>query len=328
MGLSANDNVSWHRATRPIAYSIILLFAMVLAVVYKFRIESIFACPASGYGQDAYLSDCHARTYGDYDHGAFWFGLEPEALRAAADADVLFLGSSRLQFGFSTPSIDAWSSRLGVRYYLLGFSHTETTNFVSPLLSEIRPRARVYVINVDRFFDDRVTAPAGAVLATSDAVDKYRTKQSWQFVHKSVCSHFPVVCGSSLGVFRVRSTGAWRRAGVAPFNAEDVSNGVAVDVQRWAQFADLGRKFLAELPVDRSCVVFTLVPTVATRRDEAKAIAEQLGLELVAPQLDGLRTFDGSHLDEHSAQRWSAAFFEEAGPRIRDCLARSQGPAS
>ena len=35
------------------------------------------------------------RSYGDYDHGAIWFGLEPAADAAAANAQVLFLGNSR-----------------------------------------------------------------------------------------------------------------------------------------------------------------------------------------------------------------------------------------
>jgi hypothetical protein len=46
-----------------------------------------------------------------------------------------------------------------------------------------------------------------------------------------------------------------------------------------------------------------------------------VGRDFIAPSLDGLLTFDGSHLDEPSAERWSAAFFEEAGPRIAKCLA-------
>ena len=45
-------------------------------------------------------------------------------------------------------------------------------------------------------------------------------------------------------------------------------------------------------------------------------------MELVAPRLEGLSTFDQSHLDAPSAARWSAAFFEAAGPRSRPALAK------
>ena len=42
---------------------------------------------------------------------------------------------------------------------------------------------------------------------------------------------------------------------------------------------------------------------------------------LVVPQnLDGLQTFDGTHLDHASAERWSEAFFKTAGPQIQKCL--------
>ena len=66
----------------------------------------------------------------------------------------------------------------------------------------------------------------------------------------------------------------------------------------------------------------TIVPTVETRRAEAQAIAAAAGVVLVAPDVPGLQTFDGSHLDAASAERWSLAFLDAAGPRLRDCLRR------
>ena len=66
---------------------------------------------------------------------------------------MLFLGNSRLQFAFSTSATADWFSAASARYYLLGFSYFENMIFVEPLLRKIRPRAKVYVINVDDFFD-------------------------------------------------------------------------------------------------------------------------------------------------------------------------------
>jgi hypothetical protein len=44
-------------------------------------------------------------------------------------------------------------------------------------------------------------------------------------------------------------------------------------------------------------------------------------MKLVTPgNLKGLQTWDGYHLDQPSAERWSRAFFETAGPEIRSCL--------
>jgi hypothetical protein len=45
-------------------------------------------------------------------------------------------------------------------------------------------------------------------------------------------------------------------------------------------------------------------------------------MNLIAPELEGLKIFDTSHLDRLSAQRWSAAFYAAAGPQIQKCLAQ------
>src|SRR5262245_57299268 len=94
--------LAWYRKVVPASFALLIACSFFGTFVYKLRFDGIFACPASGYGTNAYLSDCAARSYGDYDHGAFWFGLEPQTLSAAADAEILFVGNSRLQFPFSS----------------------------------------------------------------------------------------------------------------------------------------------------------------------------------------------------------------------------------
>jgi hypothetical protein len=307
-------------------FLLLIVSSFLGVVVYKLRVDGIFACPANGYGSNAYLSDCTARTYGDYDHGAFWFGLEPQAQRAAAEAQVLLVGSSRLQFAFAGAATAKWFSALGIRHYVLGFSHSETVAFFGPLLSKIRPRARVYVINVDRFFDDRVSPPTEQILQGRDILGRYEDKRTWQSLHKRLCTALPIACGNALAVYRTRDTGVWHRMGRGRFEAKQISDGQPSDVERWDYYARLGERFLAQLPVDHSCVILTIVPTVETKWAEANAIAAKLGHDLLAPQIDGLRTFDGSHLDEASAERWSEAFLREAGPRIRSCVDAARAP--
>lgn len=305
----------------PALFVLLVALSFVGTLVYKLRFEGIFACPASGYGLNAYLSDCTARTFGDYDHGAFWFDLEPLAWRAAAQADVLLVGNSRLQFAFSGKGATDWFSALNIRPYLLGFSASETTAFFEPLLARLQPRAKVYVVNVDRFFDDRVSPPAAQVLQTHDARGRYEEKRNWQLLHKSLCGTLPAACGTNLAIYRSRDTGAWRRAGKGHVEKRRVSDGPPGDAESWERYAALAENFLARLPIDRGCVILTIVPTVQTRRAEAMAIAEKLGHDLLAPGVEDLSTYDGSHLDEASAERWSAAFLREAGPRIQSCVA-------
>ena len=309
----------WFRKASPSFYVVILLLALAVSVAFKLRARGVFACPAS-YGA-AYLSDCNAANFGDYDHGAWWFGLEPEAKRAAAGAKVLLVGNSRLQFALSGANTAEWFRQAGISYYLLGFSHSETVMFMTPLLARIEPRAQAVVINVDRFFDDRVSPPAGQIMQEKDIFSRYREKQVWQTLHKPVCGALPLLCGKQLGVYRERGTGAWHTSGTLPDLASTVSDAKPSNVDHWPTYISLAKKFVDELGVDPKCVVLTLVPTVATKRSEAQAIAEALGMPLIAPRIDDLKTFDGSHLEPTSARRWSTAFLESAGPLIRECAA-------
>jgi hypothetical protein len=298
---------------------ILLVLAMALgAGAYRLRKNSIFSCQASGYSSDRYLGYCSATNYGDYDHGAIWFGLEP-AVSAAANAQVLFIGNSRTQFGFSTKATADWFSSLSLSYYLLGFSHFEYDTFEAPLLRKVRPQAKVYVINIDSFFERSKTGPGKTVMGDASARNRYEEQRQWQGIHKAICTTFEAVCGHDVAIFRSRSTGAWFVDGDR-FTSEPASYSEDIDRNKLASYTALGNEFLPTLSADRACTILTVVPTVKTPVGTAKAIAAALGLNLVAPRLAGLITFDQSHLDQESAQRWSAQFLEEAGPQIRKCL--------
>jgi len=306
-------------AARSGLYTFLVLAVALGFGAYSLRKYLIFSCPASGYASDGYLGYCGATSYGDYDHGAIWFGLEPVAVDAATNAQVLFLGNSRMQFGFSSEATADWFSSLSASYYLLGFSHNENYTFEAPLLRKLRPRAKVYVINIDLFFERSESGPGKTVMRDESARTRYEQKRQWQRIHKAICTTYKAVCGHEATYFRSRSAGAWLVAG-GRFTSEPVSYDEDIDQNTLASYTTLGNEFLPSLSVDRACTILTVVPTVKTGVGTAKAIAATLGLNLVAPRLAGLITFDRSHLDPESAQRWSAAFLEEAGPQIRKCL--------
>jgi hypothetical protein len=306
-------------AAKPGLYVLLVLAVALGAGAYSLRKYGIFSCSASGYASDGYLGYCGATSYGDYDHGAIWFGLEPAVSAAAANAQVLFVGNSRTQFAFSSNATADWFSSLSESYYLLGFSHWENYTFEAPLLRKLRPRAKVYVINIDSFFERSETGPGKTVMRDESAKTRYEEKRKWQRIHKPICTTFKAVCGNELAIFRSRSAGAWLVTG-GRLTSEPVSYDDDIDQKMAASYTALGNQFLPSLSADRACTILTIVPTVKTGVGTAKAIAGALGLNFVAPRLGGLITFDHYHLDPESAQRWSAAFLEEAGPQIRKCL--------
>ena len=308
---------------RPGLHLSVVLVVTLAAAVYGFREQSLLACPVSGYGTDVYLAYCGSTGYGDYDYGAFWFDLEPTATKAAAEADVLFLGNSRMQFALSSGATSSWFTAAGFTHYLLGFAYDGNYKFIGPLLAKLRPKARVYVINLDLFFEDEDRPPARAVMHDSSAPIRYERKRRWQELHRFVCSTFALVCDEKAAFFRSRKTGSWHFAGRGNFTSKAASFDEQIDKGVLEAFAARGERFLAAVPVPPECQILTMVPTVDTPVGTAKAIAAALKRPLIAPQMTDLQTFDASHLDVTSAERWSSAFFREAAPLIRSCLAAS-----
>jgi hypothetical protein len=307
-------------ARRPLVYACLIIGVALAANLYRIRTHTLFACQADAYSSDRYISYCNGANYGDYEHGAFQFNLEPSAVNFARNADVMFLGNSRLQVAFSTAATNNWFLGASARYYLLGFSWGENVVFTEQLLARLHPPAKVYIINIDDFFERHETPPATTVFHDPKARERYESKRFWQSIHEPICKKFPALCGSVAVIFRSRETGAYIKRDpkqvTAPVSYNQAMNGDLINSDTAAAI-----DFLSHLPVERKCVILTMVPTVDTKIANASAVAHALGEDLVTPEnLTDLLTFDGSHLDRPSAERWSQAFFQVAGPRIQSCL--------
>jgi hypothetical protein len=310
---------------RPRIYICIVLIAAVGALMYELRTRTIFACQADGYGSNRYLAYCGGDAYADYEHGALYFDLEPSTESFVRDSEVLFLGNSRLQVAFSTDATAEWFSSFDSRYHLLGFSYFENALFAETLLDKIKPQAGVYVINLDGFFDPHETIPAKAILHDTDARQKYQVKRNWQHAHRAACQTIPQLCGHKFVIYRSRETGAYyafQTEGAAEQRITPVSYDSVADPELVKDETNAAIDFLSRYTKGK-CVILTMVPFVGTTIGDATAIASALGMELIVPSpLDGLTTFDGYHLDRPSAERWSRAFFQAAGPKIRSCLGK------
>lgn len=311
------------RFHRPLGGSVWYFVALALILVGTFvahmRLNGIFACPASEYGGNHYLGHCEATAYGDYDHGAIWFNLEPEARERAHGADVLFLGNSRMQFGFSAPALGRWFASYDRNYFLLGFSHSENLTFIGPAAERVAPTARAYVINADDFFASWRSGPGRDVMFGASVENRYRAKRAWQAAHRALCTRAPSLCGEAMAFYRQRDTGEWLVAGdVGP--ASGIERELPIDQAELDRALPIARSYLASLSVAPECIIFTYVPHREHKRAEAAALAQALGVRFVSPVIDGLTTFDTSHLDRSSAERFTRAFFEGAGPQLAACL--------
>jgi hypothetical protein len=304
---------------RPAFYLSVVVLGLVVGLVVAQRRGGIFDCQANGYSKGSYLAYCDGYHYGDYDHGAFWLHLEPAAERAAARADVLVLGNSRAQIAFTSGAVDAWFERRSRKYFLMGFMYDEPMVFARDVLHRLKPRAKVYVINLDSFFRDELSEPAKFVQTDREAISRYQDKRRWQPVHRAVCGKVPRICGRGEVWYRSGDTGAMTMEDAADLRLP-VTESPTIDAAQVAREVMAGESFLADLGVPRSCVLFTLVPRQDAATGTAREIAAALKVEFIAPKMEGLSTRDGSHLDPAGVDRWSAEFLRQAGPALEACL--------
>jgi hypothetical protein len=305
--------------SRLLAYLAIVTLGLAAGLMLSLRGTGLFACQAGDYAANRYLTYCGTSHYGDYDHGAFWFGLEPTAQQRAANADVLVLGNSRIQMALSSRATDEWFSSISRSYFLLGFMYDEPMTFSGEILDRLKPKARFYVINLDHFFRAARSEPAQFIASDGEALSQYQAKRRWQAVHRRVCGKIPALCGKTEAWFRSTDTGAFviRNHELMPAKVKDETN---LDERDLRDQVAVAGPFLAGLGVPRNCIVFTVAPYSETPVAAAAAISTALGIPLVMPRLDGLATLDGSHLDAANAERWSAEFLRLAGPQLKGCL--------
>src|SRR5882762_4419996 len=109
------------------------LFAATICVVVL-GTYNLGNCNRSGFGADRFLSYCETNTFGNYDHGASYYDLEPEAVENLKKADVLLLGNSRSQFVFSSEATGDFFVKRGMRYFLLGFGYGEMSDLPLALI--------------------------------------------------------------------------------------------------------------------------------------------------------------------------------------------------
>jgi len=309
-------------------YFAVIIASIFSGFVYGASRHGLFACQPANAEGNQFTSYCHASAYGDYDHGAFWFGLEPRAVSNASSADVLFLGNSRMQIGMSTDVVRDWFDNRAVDFFLLGFTHGENQMFAEPLLQKLAPEAGVYIINVDGFFEEELKGPADDVINNPLSRNRYEQKQTWQAVHRNICNRMPAFCRNEVTYIRSMDTGAMQILGNSP-DAESaiirplLSGDYSIDQEQVEDSLLQARRFLRGLPGSPNCLILTNVPNSDTSAGTALALAEDLDLPIVAPHTEDLATFDGSHLTHESALSWSMAFVELLGPALDQCHSRA-----
>ena len=293
-----------------------------LAVSIGWWGSGVLTCPPATPG--SFLAYCRNELYGDFEHGAFLYGLEPVAVERARRADVLVIGDSRAQFGFSTDAMRRYFAERGSTYYLLGMGYGSTSDYARALLQRLHLRPRVLIVNAEPYFTrDTASVPAAVIRAGQRTRWEYWRKSLFQRAHRPACDLMPALCREAAGgIHRRIDNGEWIWQGLlvaGDLSVPFVEREIAVEQVEEAE--RVAAAFVDDIGLDASCVIVTAVPGLsADRRQVATRIAEAMRAQAVLPMVDGLSSLDGDHLNAASAEIWSAAFLVAADPRITECL--------
>jgi hypothetical protein len=285
-------------------------------------------CKSSKYREGNFLAYCQSKQYGNYEHGALYYGLEPGIRDSIRNAKVMFLGTSTTQAAFSTQAVRAYFNKIGLPFFVMGFSYGEVSPFALAVLKRWKAAPQVLVISADPFFfDGPVSEPALETLAGKpDFVWRLTMKMMFQRVHRFLCAIAPFICAESEpSIFRSARNGQWNWIG--PYVAErtipiDYAAARTVTPEILEPWRQSGERFLDEVGLNRRCVVLTGIPSpISNSIGIAKALAAALKTSSIFPPVDGLATVDGGHLNLASAERWSDQFLDALTPILERCVA-------
>jgi hypothetical protein len=241
---------------------------------------------------------------------------------ALKNADVIFLGNSRVEFAFRDRAIlDRFFAARSLKYYVAAFGYGEQSPFPQAIIRKYDLHPKWVIVNPDPFFGGTPSYVAKKVMAESDfdafkfQLETVSAFESQRYLHRIV---------PYLGtLWWIHSNAEWiwfrsKRNGTIFLSAGrgDPAPAVAPSINAYGALWEPGRvpaaiEFKRDLAKRGAKLVLTRVPPDSDV--SPIGFAKVLHVPLIAPDLTGLWTLDGHHLDDHSAARFDAAFLEEFG---------------
>jgi hypothetical protein len=251
-----------------------------------------------------------------------------DSIDHARRADILFVGDSRMPVGLREEVIEPAAAALGLRVFSLACGHVERVRFALDLIRthDLRPKI-VVVVGGPHMFRDLRSAPAEKARAMTRwqawkawlEADARWTVQRWVHAWLPKIDWFGGQLTTPWILYRSTRTG-WLLPVVEP--SESYPVGVVPDDPSYAYLLPLAHELEEELDQRGAVLVLSIVPYGNTRIGHLPFLARELGVAVVLPSFDGIRTADGSHLSRSDAALYATAFWNQflALPEVRQKL--------
>ena len=304
------------------------MFAIIKFDSYFTDFWKIKDCKTDGYARGDFMTSCGDIKVDRYSYGSIYLGVQKDAVDRARNADVLIFGNSRTARSFSTDTIDQYFKEKNLTYMNLA---AEGTSYRAALLmmESLKIKPKIILVNNEIFYTTKIS-PAFRELV--DYPNKYKTR--FQFFHAAQSLH-KKVCAS--GHVKLKSFYCEGKKGTG------WRSGVNGQILKWnliappekqkllsydpnSRLPSLGRlvgnaENMTKSPALKgSCPILYLVNSPVSSPKLMEQMAEELGVLSAFAPMEGLYSYDGSHLDRPNSEKWARGFIKILDPVIDTCL--------
>jgi hypothetical protein len=263
------------------------------------------------------------------DHLVLWNEIGP-SIENARRADVLFIGSSQMQFAIPPHEIAAFEKRTGLSAFSLALPFAEGYRFPLRLIEKFDLRPRVVVANIPVFFEPAESIVGIRTIESSrwsdlmTVFEERLAERVWPLASRVLPSF--VTQRPDRAILRSSQDGTWWPIHW-PHHHLPVSGTEAPLAWRgrWA------REFHAAMAARGTELVLTCVPSTQFSCSifAAQPLATALKVPAVFPRVDGaLYTTDVAHLCPLSGKRFGRALLRDLSRLdVVQALARERHPA-
>ena len=256
-------------------------------------------------------------------HDVFYYGIG-SSIGHARDAYMLILGNSRTNFAFPSQIMDEFAQKHNITFFNMGLGYGEGNLFSEHIIVAHDLRPKIVIVNADLFFVDKASDRAAEIIATSGWERlKGRIESTGHYCYirflRRLFPHFlprippPYMLNERQRSALVRSVqhGTWfvwnRDDNKIPFQPDS-------DVYKLEKkTVEIALRFKNLIEAREGQLILTHVPT--NNRNSSRSLAVELAARLnipcISPDLTGMVTMDGSHLNQESAGRFAVAFLSQ-----------------
>lgn len=277
-------------------------------------------------GSDYFYTDAWGR---EASHAVLFHDIG-DSIENARKADIIFVGNSRLPLSLREEFIVPLAEQAGLKVFSLGVGHGESAEFARRVMRKHKLKPKILVILGGPYaYGPRMSELANTTIALSrwQAISQQiQTRGAW-WLRSSLHKLIPNISFPNAPrepgyiIYRSETTGWWHPA-VEPHREYPVSYDTSGN--KYRQVVPYASQFKLEMDSQDTLMIATIAPYRKTADSHLAKLEQELGIRVVVPALDNLKTTDSSHLNKESAARFSAEFWKQfiILPEVRERLAR------